>query len=232
MSEATEQLYFIIGGGGQVGYFLARDLLNNGFEDVVLLERDARRVRALEDALGGEVVVRGDACEARTLESIGCYRADYMIAVTGDDEDNLVMCQVARVLAGPKLRTIARVNNIANIDLFDKLGISKTISLTHNILGAIEAELPIDNAISLHSHVVGGLQLTEIVVPSTSPAQGRSLRALGLPPNSRIVLIQRGKDEIWPEDTTVLAPGDRLVASVNREGYTTLARAILGTGSR
>jgi trk system potassium uptake protein TrkA len=87
-------MYLIIGGGGDVGYYLTKSLLNQGHE-VLLLEKGLERFQALNDELG-QAVVRGDACEARTMEEVGASRADVVIAVTGDDEDNLVICQVAK----------------------------------------------------------------------------------------------------------------------------------------
>src|SRR6059058_255113 len=111
-------MYIIIGGGGDVGYYLTRNLLGRGHE-VLLLEKNAARQQLLSEELG-ESVVRGDACEARTMEEVGAGRADVVIAVTGDDEDNLVICQVAkkRFKVG---RTIARVNNPKHAEIFQKL---------------------------------------------------------------------------------------------------------------
>src|SRR5579885_3257872 len=87
-------MYIIIGGGGQIGYYVTKGLLAQGHE-VLLLDKDPRRVQTLTDELGS-AVLRGDACEARTMDEVGCSRADIVIAVTGDDEDNLVICQMAK----------------------------------------------------------------------------------------------------------------------------------------
>ena len=127
-------MYIIIGGGGDVGYYLTKSLLKQGHE-VLLLEKGLTRFQALNDELG-QAVVRGDACEARTMEEVGASRADVVIAVTGEDEDNLVICQVAkkRFKVG---RTIARVNNPKHAEIFQKLGIDITVSPTRSILSLI-----------------------------------------------------------------------------------------------
>src|SRR5438270_5353457 len=111
-------MYIIVGGGGDVGYYLTKSLLSQGHE-VLLLEKGATRYQALSEELG-EAVVRGDACEARTMSEVGVERADVVIAVTGEDEDNLVICQMAKkhFKVG---RTIARLNNPKHSVIFQKL---------------------------------------------------------------------------------------------------------------
>src|SRR5947207_3008389 len=127
-------MYIIIGGGGDVGYYLTKSLLGQGHE-VLLLEKGITRYQALSEELG-QSVVRGDACEARTMEEVGANRADVVIAVTGEDEDNLVICQMAKKRFNVA-RTIARLNNPKNELIFQKLGMDlsaamvKTRSVVH-----------------------------------------------------------------------------------------------------
>jgi len=132
-------MYFIIVGGGKVGYYLSQALLSEGHE-VLILEKDPAKCGAICEQLGS-VVVRGDGCEARTLGDAGTERADILIAVTDEDEDNLVACQVAKHKFKVP-RTIARINNPKNEALFKKLGIDVTISSTNIILEHIEEEVP------------------------------------------------------------------------------------------
>ncbi len=132
-------MYIIIGGGGDVGYYLSKSLLSQGHE-VLLLEKGGSRYQALSEELGQSVVL-GDACEARIMEEVGVNRADVVIAVTGEDDDNLVICQMAKKHF-KVARTIARLNNPKNELLFQKLGIDITVSPTKSILSLIEAELP------------------------------------------------------------------------------------------
>ena len=132
-------MYIIVVGGGRVGYYLTRALLDEGHE-VLLVEKEASICEAINDELGS-VCVRGDGCEATILAEAGTDRADMLIAVTGDDEDNLVACQVAKHKFNAP-RTIARIGNPKNKTLFKKLGIDITICSTNIILEHIEEKVP------------------------------------------------------------------------------------------
>jgi len=221
-------MYILIGGGGQVGYYLTKGLLEQGHE-VLLLEKDSRRMAQLTEELG-TAVARGDACEARTLADVGCDRADMVIAVTGDDEDNLVICQVAKVRFHVQ-RTIARVNNPRNDDLFVKLGIDVTISPTRTILHMIEADIPHHTIVPLMTLTKAGLGLIELPVPPDSPAAGRALRSLNLPSSANIVLIVRGHEYVTPSGETVIQPEDQIFALATAEGEAALREAILSEES-
>ena len=215
-------MYIIIGGGGDVGYYLTKSLLNQGHE-VLLLEKGPTRFQALNDELG-QAVVRGDACEARTMEEVGASRADVVIAVTGEDEDNLVICQVAkkRFKVG---RTIARVNNPKHSEIFQKLGIDITVSPTRSILSLIEAELPSFRFVQLMTLKNAGLEIVELRVPQDSPVAGKMLRDIHLPRSGNLVLIIRDKQFVTPAADTQLLPNDDVFALVNREGEEELRRA-------
>jgi trk system potassium uptake protein TrkA len=217
-------MYIIIGGGGDVGYYLTKSLLNQGHE-VLLLEKGLTRFQALNEELG-QAVVRGDACEARTMEEVGASRADVVIAVTGEDEDNLVICQVAkkRFKVG---RTIARVNNPKHSEIFQKLGIDITVSPTRSILSLIEAELPSFRFVQLMTLKNAGLEIVELRVPQDSPVAGKLLRDIHLPRSGNLVLIIRDKQFVTPAADTQLLPNDDVFALVNREGEEEL-RKIFG----
>ena len=131
-------MYAIVIGGGKVGYYLARDLLERG-EEVVVLEKDATRSEWLSSQLGS-VVLTGDGDEMSFLATTGMDRADVVLAVTGDDEDNLVALQLAKKRFNVK-RTIARVNNPANVRIFKILGVDEAISATELLLKAMEEEI-------------------------------------------------------------------------------------------
>ena len=132
-------MYVIVAGGGKVGYYLAQHLLAEGHE-VLLIERNPDRVVQINDVLGA-VAVTGDGAEAATQAVAGAPRADVVVAVTGEDEDNLVICQVAREKFHVA-RTIARVNNPKNEHLFRILGVDVTVSQTNYILNLIEQAIP------------------------------------------------------------------------------------------
>jgi trk system potassium uptake protein TrkA len=218
-------MYIIIGGGGDVGYYLTKSLLNQGHE-VLLLEKGSTRFQALNEELG-QSVVHGDACEARTMEEVGVNRADVVIAVTGEDEDNLVICQMAKKRF-KVARTIARLNNPKHELIFQKLGIDITVSPTKSILSLIEAELPGTPFVTLMTLKRAGLEIMEIRVPTESPIVGKTLSTINLPRSGNIVLIIRDKEYIVPNADTKIAGNDDVYALVNREGEEAL-RTALGT---
>ncbi|TMC20658.1 MAG: TrkA family potassium uptake protein [Chloroflexi bacterium] len=218
-------MYIIIGGGGDVGYYLTKSLLNQGHE-VLLLEKGSTRYQALSEEMGHSVV-RGDACEARTMEEVGVNRADVVIAVTGEDEDNLVICQMAKKRFNVA-RTIARLNNPKNDLLFQKLGIDVTVSPTRSILSLIEAELPGTTFVTLMTLKRAGLEIMEIRVPTDSPIAGKTLSAINLPRSGTIALIIRDNEYIFPTADTKILANDEVYALVSREGEEAL-RTALGT---
>jgi trk system potassium uptake protein TrkA len=218
-------MYVIIAGGGKVGYYLAQELLNANNE-VLVIERDPNRVSNIADELGANVI-HGDGCEATTLDSAGVARADLVAAVTGDDEDNLVVCEIARRRGVP--RTIARINNPKNELLFKRRGIETTISATTAVLAQIEQELPTHEMIpllQLHS----GLELVEVRLPETSPVAGRSVREVLLPPESLISLVvDPGGVPRIPSGDTRLNPGDALVIVTRNECIDLVREALIGS---
>jgi len=218
-------MYAIIGGGGDIGYYLTKSLLSQGHE-VLLLEKGASRYQALNEELG-QAVVRGDACEAKTMEEVGVSRADVVIAVTGDDEYNLVTCQMAkkRFKFG---RTIARLNNPKHGEIFQRLGIDITVSPTRAILSLIEAELPSSRFVPLMTLKSAGLEIIEMRIPAESPIVGKMLRDINLPRTGNIALIIRDKQFITPTAETQLVANDEIFALVNREGEDAL-RSAFGT---
>lgn len=218
-------MYILIAGGGKVGYHLAEELLNEKHE-VLVIERDPGRAAQIRDELGGNVLT-GDSCEATTLDLGGVSRADLVAAVTGDDEDNLVICDVARYRGVG--RTIARINNPRNELLFRKRGIETTISATQAVLAQIEQELPTQMMIpllQLHS----GLELVEIKLPETSPVAGRSVREVLLPAESLITLIvDPGGVPRMPSGDTRLNAGDALVVVSRKESLAMLKEQLIGS---
>jgi trk system potassium uptake protein TrkA len=215
-------MYIIIGGGGEVGYYLTKSLLHQGHE-VLLLEKGAARYQGLNDELG-PAVVRGDACEARTMDEVGAGRADVVIAVTGDDEDNLVICQMAkkRFKVGT---TIARLNDPKHEDLFQKLGIDLTVSPTRAILSLIESELPSSRFVSLMTLKNAGIEIIEMRIPEESPVVGSMLRDINLPRSCNLALIIRDKQFIIPTADTKIQARDDVFALVNREGEEELRKS-------
>jgi len=222
-------VYYIIVGGGKIGYYLAKQLLEDQHE-VLIIEQDAEKCAQIADELG-EVVMLGDGCEAATLERAGMARADMVIALTGDDEDNLVACQVAKHKFDVP-HTVARINNPKNETIFKKLGTDATISSTSVILAHIEQELPSHPLIPLMTLKGGGLEIVEIKIPSEAPVVGRRIREILLPQQSLIALVisSDGQPRL-PTPDSVIQAGDEVVVVTMLESEEGLRSALLGPPS-
>ncbi len=219
-------MYIIVVGGGRLGYYLLKALLNEGHE-VLLLEKDARICRNIIEEMGS-VCYRGDGCEAATLAEVGTGRADMMVAVTGDDEDNLVACQVAKHKYNVP-RTIARIRNPQNEALFKKLGIDVTVSTTNMILEAIEREVPTHPLTHLLTIDEKGLVIVDVKISDESTTVGKTVKGLSLPKESRLVLvIPHEGDARVPAANTVLRAGDQIIALTSPESEEALRAALRG----
>jgi trk system potassium uptake protein len=220
-------MYILIAGGGKVGANLTSTLLKMGHE-VTLLDNDRHRYAILEELF--EHVARfGDATELFVLERAGVERADLVVAVTGDDEDNLVVCQVAREKYGvPKV--VARVNDPRNQPHFDMLGITLTVSATATILALIEHELPEHELVTLLDLRRENLEIVEFAIDAGSPVAGRTVRELNLPQKSRLISVSRaGKAEIAVGETE-LRPGDLVMAILEPGVEDELKRVLMPAG--
>src|SRR5918911_888521 len=192
-------MYIIIVGGGGVGYYLARTLVKANHE-VLLLERDRSTHKRLAEELG-EVVMQGDGCEVRIMEEAGGARADAVVAVTGDDEDNLVICQMAKMKFSVP-RTIARVNNPRNEELFNRLGIDATVSSTRIIYNLIEQEIETGEVIPIAALKRGNIEIVQIEIGHKSLVRGRRIQDLTLPPDALIISIIRENHGMIPTADT------------------------------
>lgn len=220
-------MYIIVVGGGQLGYHLTRALLAEGHE-VLLIERDAKTSQKLIDELGS-VVVRGDGCEASVLAKAGTSRADMLVAVTGDDEDNLVACQVAKHKFAVA-RTISRVRDPRNESLFRKLGVDVTVSSTNLILEHIEHEMPSHPLMHLMVMRDHSLEIVEVTIPAGSASVGRKIKDLALPPETVLSLIVRpGQKPIIPGPDTAIAAGDQVIAVAPADAEESLRSALTGS---
>ena len=216
-------MYIIIVGGGKVGYYLAKELVEASHE-VLVIERNPAKVEGIAETLG-EIVMRGDGCEAVILEQAGTGRADLLLAVTGEDEDNLVACQVARHIFDVA-RTVARINNPKNELIFRKLGIDLTVSATSAIMSHIEQELPIHPLISLMT-LRHGFEIVEVRIPDEAAVVGKPIRDVLLPHHSLIwgVVDTEGTPKT-PTADTVLHAGDEVVAVTLQESEEALRTAL------
>ncbi len=202
-------MYVIIAGAGKVGWNLARELLEKGNE-VTAIESDRDRYLAVEQELEHSVQY-GDASELWVLDRVGISRADLVIAVTGDDEDNMLICQVAREKYLVD-RTIARVNNPRNREHFELLGIRPNVSATDLILRLIEHEVPEYGLVHLLDLPEQKLEIIEMLLPKRSRAAGVRVSDLEMPEGSLLISVVREDRGFVPGPDTVLEAGDEVLA--------------------
>jgi len=219
-------MYLIVAGGGKVGSNVTRSLLAMGHE-VTLVEQRRDRFDRLEEEFG-PVVLQGDATEMYVLERAGIERPpDLVLAVTGDDEDNLVIAQIAKEGYGVA-KAIARVNDPRNQQHFDLLGITQTVCATSGILGLVEHEVPQHGLVKLLELRQEGLEVVELQITGDSPAAGKRVAGLSLPDGARLVSVTRhGVGEIAVGET-VIRPGDQVIAILKPGLEDRLRRALVG----
>lgn len=224
-------MFILIVGGGKVGSYLSRALVDQGHE-IVVVEKDERKAKMLERLIDRQVTVVGDGCDPLVLEGAGVARADVVVADTGDDEDNLVVVLLSKKKS--KARCIARVNNPANKLIFDSLDTEDpvtVISSTELILDVLNEQVNASKYRSMletmHLFGKGNMQLVKVAIPEQSPVDGRMLAEVNLPHNSVVVAVDRpDRDLEIPTGDTVLHAGDSMIVIV-KNGAAERIRAIV-----
>jgi len=202
-------MYIIIVGAGKIGYFLSKRLCESK-HTVIIVEKDKTLCEQIARELGA-LVIHGDGCDPRILEEAGIARADVLAAVTGEDEDNLIICQLAKERFGVQ-RTVGRVNNPNNEHTFSELGIDAPVDSTKIIAKIIEEEVSFSDFVTLMSFKRGKLAIVRVDLPDDSPVINKSIQEVSLPENSVLVSILRGEDVIIPKGNTILKAGDDVIA--------------------
>ncbi|HJX03324.1 MAG TPA: TrkA family potassium uptake protein [Dehalococcoidia bacterium] len=221
-------MYIIIVGGGSIGYHLSRELLKEGHEALVL-DKDPAKCERFEDDLGS-ACMHGDGCEVSVLAEAGVSRADVFIAVTNEDEDNLVACQIAKHKFNVP-RTIARVSNPKNETIFKKLGVDCTIAVTNLIMKHIEEEIPIHPLAHLLTMMEEGTEIVEFIVGEGSKVIGKKLKDLQLPKDSVLaLLIRNGQKPQVPNQDMTFKEKDRIIVFTTLENEFEL-KALFKPGS-
>jgi trk system potassium uptake protein TrkA len=218
-------VFVLVIGGGKVGYYLTKELIESGHE-VVLMEKDRSRASQIADEIGS-VVIPHDGCEGKYLKEAGANRADIVAAVTGDDEDNLVICQMAKHHFDVP-RTIARVNNPKNEELFKHLGVDELISPTRMILGSIEQDIPVHELLHLAALGEGELELIEAHLQGGSPAIGKSAQELSIPEGCSLFAVIRDGVAVPLGPDTVLQEGDKVIAIGREDCEAVLHQQLIG----
>jgi trk system potassium uptake protein TrkA len=222
-------MYIVIVGGGKVGFYLAKELAEANHE-VLVIERNAEKCAEIVESLG-EIVMQGDGCEAAVQERAGMGRSDLLLAVTGEDEDNLVACQVAKHVFNVG-RLVARINNPKNEVVFSELGIDSTVSATTAIMSHIEQELPTHQLIPL-MHLRRGFEIIELKIPDDAAVVGMTVRDVLLPHHSLIWgIVDSDGNPKTPTADTILHAGDDVVAVTLQESEDALRSALTAPAPR
>jgi trk system potassium uptake protein TrkA len=207
-------MYIIIVGAGKVGYHLGKLLMAEGHE-VMLIEEDQSKVNTLSLEFH-DSIMQGDGSMVEVLKEAGANRADVVVAATGNDEDNLVICQVVK-LVFLRPRTIARVNNPRNEELFTGLGIDASVSATKIINAVIEEQVRAgDMVIPLLTLRAGDVEIVEVELSRSSPILRKKIKELSLPQGSIFIAVIRGEEVIIPYGETEFQPEDKVIALVKR----------------
>jgi trk system potassium uptake protein TrkA len=215
----------IVVGGGKIVYYLARDFTGKGYEVTLIVTDPAealllsRRVRAL--------VVQGNGSAPQVLEEAGARRADVVLALTGKDQDNLAVCQIARKMFHVP-RTVALVNDPQNEEVFRKLGVSVAFSATQVIVRILEERAGFEDITNLIPIGEGRVTVSEVYLRAESPAADSNLRDLKLPEGALIGGILRDSEVIVPRGSTCLRGGDRLILISRPECYDRVLRLLTG----
>ena len=226
-------MFIVIVGGGKVGSYLTRALLQQHHE-VVVVEKEERKAKMLERLIEQEVTVVGDGCDPYVLEQAGVGRADVVVADTGDDEDNLVVCLIAKKRT--KARCIARVNNPRNKQIFESLDPEDpvtVISSTEILLDVLNERVNAQNYGGgleyAHLFGKGDLDLIKVALPTESPYAGKRLSEVRFPPNSAVVALDRtSEDLLIPNGETALRAGDQLLVVVKTGDGEAVREALTG----
>jgi len=218
-------MYIIIVGGNRLGFSLAKRLAKDK-HTVVIIEKDKDRCKRLAAELEA-VVVCGDGCDPMILEEAKIDRADVVVAVTGHDEDNLVICQLAKAKFKVR-RTVGRVNESDNTHTFSELGIDVPIDDTTIIAKIIEEEVSFSDFVNLMSFKRGKLAIVRVDLPEDSPVINKKLSEIVFPSDSVLVSIIRGDDVIVPKGDTVLKAQDDIIALTNIENEQQLLNFLIG----
>ena len=215
-----------IGGAGNVGRYVAKDLKERG-HDVVIIEQNKELVDSLRDDYDVNWVV-GDACELHTLDAAVLSSCEVVVAATGDDEDNLVISLLAKQeFAVP--RVVSRVNHPDNLWLFtDTWGVDVAMSMPHLLTSLVEEAVTVGDLVRLLSLEQGKVALLEVRLAEGSPAEGKTIGDLKIPPDCSLVAVVRDRHVIPPTDDTPLHAGDEVLALAAPEAEADLKRALTG----
>ncbi|MBU1366806.1 MAG: TrkA family potassium uptake protein [Candidatus Omnitrophica bacterium] len=219
-------MYIVITGAGKLGLVLAKKL-KEGKHQVCLVEKSENLCNKLAGEIRGIFLIHGDATYPDILKEAKIDKADVLVSVTSTDEDNIIICNLAKELFGVK-RTVARVNDPKRLPLYKYMGVDNPVDSTSIIARIVEEEASFTDVMNLLSIKKGRLSIVRVDIPRDSPIVNKSLKEIRLPPNSVLVSILRGPDIIIPSGSTQIYPDDEVIAATLIDMEKDLIKALIG----
>jgi len=219
-------MYIVITGVGQLGLILAKKLREDEHQ-VCVIDKSESLCNRLAGELKGVIVICGDATYPGVLQEAKIEKADVCVSSTSSDEDNIIICYLAKELFGVK-RTVARVNDPKHIPLYKYMEVDNPVDSTSIIARIVEEEASFSDVMNLLSIKKGRLSIVRVDIPQDSPVANMSLKEISLPGNSVLVSILRGPDIIIPSGSTVILPGDEIIAATLIDAEKNLIKALIG----
>ena len=219
-------MYIVIAGAGRLGLVLAKKLKEDNHQ-VCVVDKNELLCNKLASELKGIMVICGDATYPDILKEAKIEKADVCVSAASSDEDNIIVCHLAKELFGVK-RTVARVNDPKHIPLYKYMKVDNPVDSTSIIARVVEEEASFSDVMSLLSIKKGRLSIVRVDIPENSPVANKPLKDISLPQNSVLVSILRGPDIIIPYGSTVILPGDEIIAAALINVEKELVRALIG----
>ena len=219
-------MYIVIAGAGRLGVILAKKLREDDHQ-VCVVDKNENVCSGLTGELQGIMIIGGDATYPNILKQAKIEKADVCVSATSSDEDNIIICYLAKELFGVK-RTVARVNDPKHVPLYKYMEVDNPVDSTSIIARVVEEEASFTDVMRLLSIKKGRLSIVRVDIPQKSPVANKSLKDINLPQNSVLVSILRGPDIIIPYGSTVILPGDEIIAATLIDVEKELIKALIG----
>ncbi len=219
-------MYIVIAGAGRLGLILAKKLKEDNHQ-VCIIDKNEGLCNRLASELKDIMIIAGDATYPDILREAKIEKADVCVSSASTDEDNTIICYLAKELFGVK-RTVARVNDPKHIPLYKYMEVDNPVDSTSIIARVVEEEASFSDVMSLLSIKKGRLSIVRVDIPQESPVANKSLKDITLPKNSVLVSIIRGPDIIIPYGSTVILPGDEVIAATLIDVEKELIKTLIG----
>lgn len=219
-------MYIVIAGAGRLGLVLAKKLIEDNHQ-ICLIDKDQSLCRRLSGEFNDVLTICGDATYPDVLSEAKIEKAAVCVSATSEDEDNIIICNLAKELFGVK-RTVARVSDPKHLPLYKYMEVDNPVDSISIIARIVEEEASFTDVISLLSIKKGRLSIVRIDIPDDSPVANKSLKDVQLPSNSVLVSILRGTEIIIPSGATVILPGDEIIAATLIDMEKDLIQALIG----